>query len=134
MLGKKSKLSLRNKRTLYLMCIRTVITYACPVYTKEISSLAEQILRISHQRTLVRYKFSPHRDSDLPPITKYMKDAFERFFSITESHSDPLLSVAASFEAPPSYYFIRRSRNIITNPSNDFTTEVSGLLPCLDAK
>ncbi|GBP22801.1 Probable RNA-directed DNA polymerase from transposon BS [Eumeta japonica] len=31
-LDRKSKLSLRNKRTIYLMCIRTVMTYASPVY------------------------------------------------------------------------------------------------------
>ncbi|GBP15408.1 hypothetical protein EVAR_80580_1 [Eumeta japonica] len=29
-LGRKSKLSRRNKRTIYKMCIRTVMTYASP--------------------------------------------------------------------------------------------------------
>ncbi|GBP28202.1 hypothetical protein EVAR_76297_1 [Eumeta japonica] len=29
MLGRKSKLSRRNKRTIYKMCIRTVMTYPC---------------------------------------------------------------------------------------------------------
>ncbi|GBP14578.1 Probable RNA-directed DNA polymerase from transposon BS [Eumeta japonica] len=32
MLGRKSKLSRRNKRTVYKMCIRTVMTYASPVF------------------------------------------------------------------------------------------------------
>ncbi|GBP00167.1 RNA-directed DNA polymerase from mobile element jockey [Eumeta japonica] len=32
MLGRKSKLSRRNKLTLYKMCIRTVLTYASPVF------------------------------------------------------------------------------------------------------
>ncbi|GBP69983.1 hypothetical protein EVAR_50752_1 [Eumeta japonica] len=32
MLGRKSKLSKRNKRTIYKMCIRTVMTYASPVF------------------------------------------------------------------------------------------------------
>ncbi|GBP67647.1 RNA-directed DNA polymerase from mobile element jockey [Eumeta japonica] len=32
MLGRKSKLSRRNKRTIYKMCIRTVMTYASPVF------------------------------------------------------------------------------------------------------
>ncbi|GBP95908.1 Probable RNA-directed DNA polymerase from transposon BS [Eumeta japonica] len=31
MIGRKSKMSLLNKRTLYTMCIRPVMTYACPV-------------------------------------------------------------------------------------------------------
>ncbi|GBP30959.1 hypothetical protein EVAR_28602_1 [Eumeta japonica] len=32
MLGGKSKLSRRNKRTIYKMCIRTPMTYASPVF------------------------------------------------------------------------------------------------------
>ncbi|GBP40936.1 hypothetical protein EVAR_26016_1 [Eumeta japonica] len=32
MLGRKSKLSRRNKPTIYKMCIRTVMTYASPVF------------------------------------------------------------------------------------------------------
>ncbi|GBP00166.1 hypothetical protein EVAR_62495_1 [Eumeta japonica] len=32
MIGRKSKMSLLNKRTLYTMCIRPVMTYACPVF------------------------------------------------------------------------------------------------------
>ncbi|GBP93177.1 hypothetical protein EVAR_65255_1 [Eumeta japonica] len=38
-----------------------------------------------------------HRD--LPSIQKYMRDASERFFSIAESHPNPLLSYSASYEA-----------------------------------
>ncbi|GBP88430.1 hypothetical protein EVAR_67691_1 [Eumeta japonica] len=63
-----------------------------------------------------------HRDLNLPAITKYMKNTSERFFSIAESHPNPLLSVAASYEAPSSSHFIRRPRNIITNPPDNFTT------------
>ncbi|GBP88485.1 Probable RNA-directed DNA polymerase from transposon BS [Eumeta japonica] len=47
-----------------------------------------------------------HRDLNLPSITKYMKNASERFFSIAESHSNPFLSAAVSYEAPPPYHFI----------------------------
>ncbi|GBP03192.1 Probable RNA-directed DNA polymerase from transposon BS [Eumeta japonica] len=49
-----------------------------------------------------------HRDLNFPSITNYIKNASERFVSITESHSNPLLSAAVSYEAPPPYHFIRR--------------------------
>ncbi|GBP89952.1 hypothetical protein EVAR_63746_1 [Eumeta japonica] len=68
-----------------------------------------------------------HRDLDLTSITKYMKDASERFFSVTEFHPNPLLSAAASYEAPPPYHFIHRPRNIITDLPDDFTIEVERL-------
>ncbi|GBP43923.1 Probable RNA-directed DNA polymerase from transposon X-element [Eumeta japonica] len=42
-----------------------------------------------------------HRNLDLPTITKYMKDASERFFFITEFHPNTLLSLAASSEPHP---------------------------------
>ncbi|GBP33385.1 hypothetical protein EVAR_6733_1 [Eumeta japonica] len=69
-----------------------------------------------------------HWDIDLPSITKYMKDAFERFFSIAELHSNSLLSAAVSYEVPPTYHFIRRPRNIIIDPLDDFTAKVERLI------
>ncbi|GBP67600.1 RNA-directed DNA polymerase from mobile element jockey [Eumeta japonica] len=69
-----------------------------------------------------------HRDLDIPSIAKYMKDASERFFSIAETHSNPLLSAAVSYEAPPPYHFIRRPRNALADPPDDFTAEVERLI------
>ncbi|GBP89456.1 RNA-directed DNA polymerase from mobile element jockey [Eumeta japonica] len=134
MLGRNSKLSLRNKRTLYLMCIRTVLTYASPVFAHAAPNRLKklQVLQNKFCRTATNAHWCVknsvlHRDLDLPSIRKYMKDASERFFSIAESHPNPLLSAAASYEAPPPYHFIRRPRNIITDPPDDFTVEVERL-------
>ncbi|GBP56617.1 hypothetical protein EVAR_33248_1 [Eumeta japonica] len=69
-----------------------------------------------------------HRDLDIPSIAKYVKDASERFVSISESHSNPLLSTAVSYEAPPPYHFIRRPRNVITDPPDDFTADVESYI------
>ncbi|GBP24285.1 RNA-directed DNA polymerase from mobile element jockey [Eumeta japonica] len=68
-LGRKSKLSRRNKRTIYKMCIRTVMTYASPVFAH------------AAQKHYIDY-----RDLELPTISKYMKDASKRFFDIAGSH------------------------------------------------
>ncbi|GBP04732.1 hypothetical protein EVAR_3681_1 [Eumeta japonica] len=43
MLGRNSKLSLHNKRTLYLTCIRTVLTYASPVFAHAALNTLEKL-------------------------------------------------------------------------------------------
>ncbi|GBP39901.1 hypothetical protein EVAR_83037_1 [Eumeta japonica] len=66
-----------------------------------------------------------NRDSELPIITKHMKDAFERFFSIAEMHLNLLFSATMSYEAPPSHHFIRRPRNALKDPPDTFIAEQS---------
>ncbi|GBP27708.1 RNA-directed DNA polymerase from mobile element jockey [Eumeta japonica] len=107
MLGRNSKLSLRNERTLYLMCIRTVLTYASPVFAhaapntlKKLQALQNKFCRAATDAHWCVKNSVLHWDLDLPSINKYMKDASERFFSIAESHPNRLLSAAASYEAP----------------------------------
>ncbi|GBP67643.1 RNA-directed DNA polymerase from mobile element jockey [Eumeta japonica] len=43
LLGRKSKLSRRNKGTIYKMCIRTVMTYASPVFAHAASKTLERL-------------------------------------------------------------------------------------------
>ncbi|GBP78311.1 Neutral ceramidase [Eumeta japonica] len=64
------------------------------------------------------------RDSELPTISKNMKNASERFFSIAANHPNPLISVAPSYESPPASHFIRRPRNVVLDPPDDFTSKV----------
>ncbi|GBP87456.1 hypothetical protein EVAR_64453_1 [Eumeta japonica] len=59
-------------------------------------------------------------DLELPTLSKYMKDASERFFSIAIKHPNPLISAAASYEAPPANHFLRRPRNVFLDPPDDF--------------
>ncbi|GBP55046.1 Probable RNA-directed DNA polymerase from transposon BS [Eumeta japonica] len=98
MLGRKSKLSRRNKLTLYKMCIRTVLTYASPVF-------AHAALKALYRLQVIQNKFCRaatdahwcvrnsilHRDLELPTLSKYMKDASKRFFDIAGSHPNALL-------------------------------------------
>ncbi|GBP86567.1 Probable RNA-directed DNA polymerase from transposon X-element [Eumeta japonica] len=116
------------------MCIRTVLTYESPVFAhgapntlKKLQVLQNKFCRAATDAHWCVKNSLLHRDLDLPSIQKYMKDASERFFSIAESHPNQLLSAAASYEAPPPYHFIRRPRNIITDPPDDFTAEVETL-------
>ncbi|GBP73705.1 RNA-directed DNA polymerase from mobile element jockey [Eumeta japonica] len=98
MLGRKSKLSWRNKRTLYKMCIRTVTTYACPVF-------AHAAPKGLHKLQVIQNKFCRaatdahwcvrnsilHRDLELPTLSKYMR-SFTRRSSINH-RIPPTLSV-----------------------------------------
>ncbi|GBP32052.1 Probable RNA-directed DNA polymerase from transposon BS [Eumeta japonica] len=72
--------------------------------------------------------FVLHRDLQLQTISKFMKDASERFFNIANSHPNPLLVSAVSYEPPPSYHFCRRPRNVLLDPPDDLTVEVEKLI------
>ncbi|GBP66737.1 Probable RNA-directed DNA polymerase from transposon BS [Eumeta japonica] len=79
MLGRKRKLSRRNKRTIYKTCIRMVMTYACPVF----AHVAPKAL---HRLQVIQNKFCRaatdahwcvrnsilHRDLELPTLSKYI--------------------------------------------------------------
>ncbi|GBP92644.1 RNA-directed DNA polymerase from mobile element jockey [Eumeta japonica] len=108
MLGRKSKLSRRNKRTLYKTCIRTVMTYASPVF--------------AHADSKVLY-----RGMELPTLTKYMKDASKRFFDIAGSHPNALLRAAVDYQSPPPTNFLRRPRNVLIDPLDALTAAVDNL-------
>ncbi|GBP79128.1 Probable RNA-directed DNA polymerase from transposon BS [Eumeta japonica] len=91
-LGRKSKLPRRNKRTIYKMCIRTVITYASPVFAH---AAPKALHRLQGLRT--------------PTISKYMKDASKRFFDIAGSHPNALRA-AVDYQPPHPTHLIRRPR------------------------
>ncbi|GBP01121.1 RNA-directed DNA polymerase from mobile element jockey [Eumeta japonica] len=130
MIGRKSKMSLLNKRTLYTMCIRPVMTYACPVFAHA-APTALQDLQVIQNKFCRRATGAQwyvknsvlHRDLELPTLSKFMKDASERFFSIAINHTNPLISAAASYEAPPENHFLRRPRNALSDPPDDLTAE-----------
>ncbi|GBP92152.1 Probable RNA-directed DNA polymerase from transposon X-element [Eumeta japonica] len=139
MIGRKSKMSLLNKRTLYTMCIRPVMTYACPVFVHA-APTALQDLQVIQNKFCRRATGAQwyvknsvlHRDLELPTLSKYMKDASERFFSIAINHTNPLISAAASYEAPPENHFLRRPRNALSDPPDDLTAEVEELNKALE--
>ncbi|GBO99283.1 RNA-directed DNA polymerase from mobile element jockey [Eumeta japonica] len=102
LLGRKSKLSRRNKRTIYIMCIRTVMTYASPVFAHA-----------------------------APKALERLQDASKRFFDIAGSHPNALLRAAVDYQPPPpptlsvdhgTYYPIHLTllqRQLIANDVND---------------
>ncbi|GBP67630.1 Probable RNA-directed DNA polymerase from transposon BS [Eumeta japonica] len=134
MLGRKSKLSRRNKRTIYKMCIRTVMTYASPVFAHAAPTALDR-LQVTQNKFCrsatdahwcVRNSIL-HRDLERPTISKYMKDASNRFFDTAGSHPNALLRAAVDYQPPPPTHFIRRPRNVLFDPPDALTAAVKTL-------
>ncbi|GBP97633.1 RNA-directed DNA polymerase from mobile element jockey [Eumeta japonica] len=123
MIGKKSKMSLRNKCTLYKVCIRPVMTYAVPVFAhanpKALYQL--QILQNNFCRrasgTLVRPERYPYR-LRTPHDFQIHARHVEKFFDTAANHPNPLLQTAVSYK-PPLHHFIRRPRNVLSDPPDE---------------
>ncbi|GBP26831.1 RNA-directed DNA polymerase from mobile element jockey [Eumeta japonica] len=131
MIGRKTKISLHNKRALYTICIRPVMTYACPVFAHATPTALQDLQVIQNKfckrATGAQWYFKNsvrYRDLELPIFSKYMEDASERFFRIAGNHPNPLISAAALYEAPPANHFLRRPQNVLLNPLDDLTVEV----------
>ncbi|GBP48369.1 RNA-directed DNA polymerase from mobile element jockey [Eumeta japonica] len=126
MLGGKSKLLLCNKRT---MCIRTVMTYASPVFTHAVPEALNSLQVIQNKCCRVArgahwcvWNSVLHRDLELPTVAKYMKDVSKRLFDIVESYPNEFFCSAASYEAQP-YHPIRRPRNVLIDPPDTLTAK-----------
>ncbi|GBP69728.1 RNA-directed DNA polymerase from mobile element jockey [Eumeta japonica] len=101
MLGRKSKLSLRNKCITYEMCIRAaspVFVYAAPKTLDRLKVIQNKFSRDATNAHLCVRNSILHRDLEFPTIAKFMKDVSKRFFEIMELHPDALLCSAASCE------------------------------------
>ncbi|GBP04848.1 Probable RNA-directed DNA polymerase from transposon X-element [Eumeta japonica] len=110
------------------------MTYACSVFAHAAPTALNdlQIIQNNFRKRATDAQWYVkksvlHRDLEFTTISKYMKDASERFFSIPINHPNPLISSAASYEPPPANHFIRRLRNVLTDPSDDLTTKVEKL-------
>ncbi|GBP59701.1 Probable RNA-directed DNA polymerase from transposon BS [Eumeta japonica] len=128
-------MSLRNKRTIYTMCIRPVMTYASPVFahTKPdtLHHLQEEQNKFCRRAADTPWyvkNFVLHRYLELPTISKFIKDASERFFDIVSSHPNRLLVSAVSYEPLPPYHFCRKPWNILSDPPDDLNFEVEKLI------
>lgn len=136
MLGRNSKMSLRNKRTLYKVCIRPVLLYAAPVFAHAAPRIMQKIQiiqnlflrRATNAHWCVR-NADLHRDLELPTIQQVIRDFSERFFKSLEEHPNPLAREAADYTAPPlSRYQIRRPRNALLDPPNQLSADLECLL------
>lgn len=141
MLGRHSKMSLRNKRTLYKVCIRPVLTYASPVFAHANPNLIHKLQVVQsifcRRATAAPYyvrNADLHRDMELPTIQQCVKKFSETFFKASEEHPNPLVREAAAYTPRPiSRHLVRRPRHVLTDPPNALSSALDLLLEALPA-
>lgn len=136
MLGRGSRMSLRNKLTLFKVCIRPVLTYASPVFAQASSNIIDK-LQVVQNRFCRMATGAPyyvrnadlHRDMGLPTIQQLQKKFSETFFKAAEEHPNPLVREAATYTPrPPSLHMVRRPRHVLDDPPNKLSSDLNLLL------
>ncbi|GBP36323.1 Probable RNA-directed DNA polymerase from transposon X-element [Eumeta japonica] len=114
---------------------KPVMTYASPVFAHarpdilyDLQVVQNNFCRRAADAPWYLKNSTLHRDFELPTISKFMKDASERFFDIASNNPNPLLVEAVTYEPPPPNHFCRRPRNVLIDPPDDLTIEVEKLL------
>ncbi|GBP32528.1 hypothetical protein EVAR_23939_1 [Eumeta japonica] len=52
---------------------------------------------------------------------------FKALFDMAQNHPNPLIVSAATYEPPPAHHFLRRPRNVLSDPPDALTSEVEKL-------
>lgn len=135
LLCKKSKMSLRNKLTLYKTCIRPVMTYASVAFAHTRSVKSLQIIQNKFLRKITGAPWyvrncDLHRDVNLESIAQFMKRASRRFYDSAPHHPNPLVVNISDYpREPPEAKTLRRPRHVLGDPDDDITTANAEAMP-----
>lgn len=129
LVGRKSKMSLRNKLTIYKACIRPVMTYASPVFAhaapsilRKLQTLQNKFLRAAADAPWYVRNVNLHRDLRIPTIAEFMKETSKRFFDKAVNHRNPLVVKAATYSSQKDVAIrFRRPRNVLDDPDDEIT-------------
>lgn len=130
MLNRSSKLSLRNKTTIYKACVRPVFTYASVVFAHAASRVALRSLQVLQNRFLrnalgaqwYERNVDLHWYADLPSVAQFMKSASRRYFDSAPHHPNRLLREAVEYcPIPDVRRRLRRPRHVLQDPDDDIT-------------
>lgn len=121
-----ARMSLRNKLTLYKLCVRPIMTYAgvvfshiAPSHINRLQVIQNRFLkRATGTGTLRFIRMSDlHREFDLPSIRAYLKSMCKNYFEKAVRHPNPLVVAAADYPVehnPPLRR--RRPRHVLSDP------------------
>ena len=121
---KRSKMSLRNKLTLYKTCIRPIMTYACDalllllvVHTKInlFQRVQNKFFRMASGCPCYVRNVDPHKDFDLELLKEFCKRLAKPYYErATPTHS---LSKHVS-TAPHPHVLLRRPHSVLLDPDD----------------
>lgn len=120
LLCRKSKMSLQNKLTLYKTIIRPMMVYASPAWAhaskntiKPLQTLQNKCLRLIFQAPWFMRNDTLHNEANnLPTLFDYLIEASTKYFESADSHSNPLIREASSYD-PSIKWKIKRPRSIL---------------------
>lgn len=133
----RSKLSLRNKLTLYKTCIRPILTFASPVFAHAAPSHIHRLQTLQN-RFIRRATGAPwflrnedlHIDLQLPTIAQFMKLASRQFFDKADEHPNPCVVRAASYRPRANVNARkRRPRHVLDDPDDAITLAMQRQAP-----
>lgn len=137
LLCKNSKMSLRNKVTLYKTCIRPIMTYASvafahasPLHTSSLQVLQNRFIRKAVGARWFQRNTDLHCDLELPSILQFMKDASRRFFDAAPHHPNPLVVEASNYSTDTTDVAPRRRRprNFLDDPDDPIAVATAAAL------
>ena len=121
LIGRRSKLSIRNKLLLYRTIIRPTMSYASVAWSYQPSKSQFHRLEVIQTKTLRQVFKAPWfvrnaqllREASLPPLKEFLHEIALRSFRKAEEHPNPLVREAVDYEfdeeAPPSRKRPRRA-------------------------
>lgn len=142
MINKFSKMSLRNKLTLYKTCVRPIMTYASVAFAhvsmtllKPLQVVQNRFLRRATDAPWYQSNLSLHHDTGLSTVYDFFKQTARRYFDNAPHHRNPLIRKAADYvpiSPPPDATrqslirgrTVRRPRHTLTDPDDEITASI----------
>lgn len=143
MVNKFSKMSLRNKLTLYKTCVRPVMSYASVVFAhvsearlKPLQVIQNKFLRRALGAPWYQTNRSMHRDMELISIRSFFRQASRHYFDRAPHHRNPLVRKTVDYvPGPPPLptairqsldrgRSVRRPRHVLIDPVDDFSAYI----------
>ena len=99
LIGRNSRLNIKNKLNIYKLYIRPIITYAAPAWAtvsptnlRDLQSMENRILRTILQAPWFIRNTTLRRDSELMPLTEFMKNLAITHFGKSEVATNPAIT------------------------------------------
>ena len=93
--------------TLYTALLRSVMTYACPVWRhaakqhNKLQILQNKVLRLATKLPRITPVRIIHRDTKMRTIQQYTDHLADEFYLSTENHANPLVARLGNYDPTP---------------------------------
>jgi hypothetical protein len=132
LVNRRSKLSTKNKITIYRTIIRPAMMYSVAVWgnvahtqLQKLQVVQNKFLRAAFNAPWFVRNAQLHREANLPTIREFRQDVAGKFFENAANHPNPLVREAVNYDENVAYRI--RGQNVCSSDR----TEVTSPLPVL---